>query len=81
MNIERTRQIKMLLLRCKALKENMIRTLNDTTTIERGRYSSFKTYTEEYGHLAYQVSNLIDLSNEKIRVYDINHMGNWANTV
>lgn len=81
MDIERTKRIKMLLLRCKNLKENMIRTLNDATTMESGRYSSFKTYAEEYGYLAYQVNKVIDLSNERVRVYDINSMKNWADTL
>lgn len=81
MDIERTKQIKFLLLRCKSLKENMIRTLNDSSTSVTGRYSSFKTYAEEYSHLAYEVNKGIDLSKERILLYDVNKMKGWADSV
>ncbi|MDE5620263.1 MAG: hypothetical protein K2I80_07055 [Ruminococcus sp.] len=81
MNIERTKNIKMILFRCSALKDNMIRTLNETATIESGRYSAFKTYAEEYTNLAYQVSKIIDLSSEKIRAYNVDTMNGWADTL
>lgn len=81
MDIERTKQIKFLLLRCKSLKENMIRTLNDSSTSVTGRYSSFKTYAEEYSHLAYEVNKVIDLSKERILLYDVNKMKGWADSV
>ena len=80
MDIERTKQIKFLLLRCKSLKENMIRTLNDSSTSVTGRYSSFKTYAEEYSHLAYEVNKVIDLSKERILLYDVNKMKGWADS-
>ncbi len=44
MDIEKTKQIRFLLLRCNSLKENMIRTLNDNITDVSGRYAAFKTY-------------------------------------
>lgn len=81
MDIERTKRIKMLLLRCKSLKESAVRTLNDNATAESGRYSAFKTYAEEHVNLAYQVNKEIDLSSERIRVYDVDNMKEWADTL
>ena len=83
MNIERTRQIKSLMLRCKSLKENMVRTLNDSSTSEEGRYASFKTYADVHCELAcevYRTLNL-DLNNVKILCYDTSKMKGWADTV
>lgn len=81
MNIERTKRIKMLLLRCQTLKESMIRTLNETATKEIGRYSAFKTYAKEYTNLVYQVAEIIDLSYENLRIYDANTMAGWRDTL
>ena len=80
MDIERTKQIKFLILRCKSLKENMIRTLNDSSTLVTGRYASFKTYAEEYGYLAREVCKALELSNERISCYDTQKMKGWADT-
>lgn len=81
MDIERTRRIQMLLLRCKALKKCMVRTLNDTATVVTGRYSAFKTYAEEYTNLVYQIGKIIDVSSENLKVYNIDNMKGWANSV
>lgn len=81
MNIEKTKHFKYLLLRCKSLKENMLRTLNDSSTNASGRYSSFKAYAEEYGFLAIEVCKALNLYNERIITYDTNKMAGWADTV
>lgn len=81
MDIEKTRQIKYLLIRCKSLKENMIRTLNDSSTNVAGRYSPFKAYAEEHRYLAREVCKTLDLSNERIPYYDTSKMKGWADTV
>lgn len=81
LDIERTKQIRYLLLRCKTLKESMVRTLNDSATNEAGRYSSFKTYAEEHGFLACEVCKALELNNERIPYYDTGKMKGWADTV
>ena len=81
MDIERTKQIKYLLLRCKSLKENMVRTLNDSSTNEAGRFSSFKAYAEEHSYLASEVCKALNLINERIPYYDTKKMKGWADTV
>lgn len=81
MNIEKTKHFKYLLLRCKSLKENMLRTLNDSSTNASGRYSSFKAYAEEYSFLAIEVCKALNLYNERIITYDTNKMAGWADTV
>ena len=81
LDIEKSRQIKYLLLRCKSLKENMIRTLNDSSTNVSGRYSSFKTYAKEHYFLACEVCKVLELTNERILYYDTGKMKGWADTV
>lgn len=58
----------------------MIRTLNDSSTIATGRYASFKKYAEEYGYLAREVYEALELSNERIPCYDTTKMKGWADT-
>lgn len=81
MDIERTKFIKMMLSRCRALKDSAVRTLNDTSVKESGRYSAFKTYAEEYTNIVYLIAEKIDLSAEKLRVYDVENMKGWGDTV
>lgn len=81
MNIERTKFIKMMLSRCRALKDSAVRTLNDTSVKESGRYSSFRTYAEEYTNIVYLIAENLDLSVEKLRVYDVENMKGWGDTV
>ena len=81
MNIERAKHIKYLLLRCQSLKENMIRTLNDKSTIESGRYSSFKTYADEHRYLACEIRNFLGLNNERILYFNTEKMKSWADTL
>ena len=52
MNIEKNNYIKMLIFQCKTLKNSVERTLNDTSTMESGRFSSFKMYAVQYNGLA-----------------------------
>lgn len=80
MDIERTKQIKYLLLRCKSLKENIVRTLNDSFTNEAGRFSPFKVYAEEHSYLASEVCKVLNLTNERIPYYDTKKMKGWADT-
>lgn len=81
LDIERTKQIKYLLLRCKSLKENMVRTLNDCHTNVSGRYSPFKIYAEEHGFLVREVNKVLELKNESIAYYDTGKMKGWADTL
>lgn len=81
MDIEGTRQIKFLLLRCRSFKENMLRTLNDTSTDPSGRYSAFKIYAEEYSHLATEVGKTIKNYDYPIMVYDTNKLKGWSDTL
>lgn len=81
MDIERTKFIKMMLSRCRALKDSAVRTLNDTSVKESGRYSAFKTYAEEYTNIVYLIAEKLDLSAEKLRVYDVENMKGWGDTV
>lgn len=73
MNIERNKQIKYLLNRCTALKENCTRTMNDHATNENGRYCAFKAYASEYNELANDVVNSlkIDIQTSTILRYSI----------
>lgn len=41
MDIDKTKYIKMLIYQCKALKSTVERPLNDTVTMETGRFASF----------------------------------------
>ena len=52
MDIDRTKYIKMLIYQCKALKSTVERTLNDTATMENGRFASFKIYASQFNGLA-----------------------------
>lgn len=83
MNIERNKQIKYLLNRCTALKENCTRTMNDHATNENGRYCAFKAYASEYNELANDVVNSlkIDTNINHIKVFDIANMKGWEDTV
>ena len=74
MHIEKSKHIKFLLLRCKALKENMIRTLSDNSTDVIGRYTSYKHYAEEHACLAKEVCKTLDLTQERILSYDTEKM-------
>lgn len=80
MDIEKTKQIKFLLLRCKKLKENMLRTLSDSSTDVTGRYTSYRHYAEEHRYLSNEVGKVIDLSNERILFYDVNKMKGSGDT-
>ena len=73
--------IKYLLIKCKSLKSNMLRTLNDSSTNETGRYAPFKTYAMEYDYIVSEVCNVLDLRKERIMGYDIKEMKEWADTV
>ncbi len=81
MDIEKTKHIKYLLLRCESLKENMIRTLNDNLTDVSGRYAAFKTYAKEYNYLADEVRTFLGLYNTRIMYFDVDKMKNWADTL
>ena len=81
MDIEKNKRIKMLLLRCQALKESMLRTLNDALSPQTGRYAAFKTYAEEYTNLVFQIAKIIDLSCENPKVYEFDTMNGWTNTL
>ena len=81
MEIERRKQIKYLLARCTALKASMIRTLSDASVKESGRFSSYKTYSEEYDYLASEVAKVIDLSSERIPRFDTAKMKRWGDTL
>ena len=61
----------------------MVRTLNDSSTNESGRYSPFKTYAEEHRFLACEVCKTLnlDLNTVKIHFYDTRKMKGWADTV
>ena len=80
MDIEKTKQIKFLLLRCKNLKENMLRTLSDSSTDVTGRYTSYRHYAEEHAYLSNEVGKVIDLSKERILFYDVNKMKGSCDT-
>lgn len=81
MDIEKTKQIKYLLLRCNSLKENMIRTLNDSSSDVSGRYAAFKTYAKEYNYLADEVRNFLKLYSTRIMYFDVDKMKGWADTL
>ena len=81
MNIEKTKQIKYLIKRCESLKQVMIHTLDDNTTAESGRYANYKTYAEEYSILAKKTLLVIDCPDEQIKVYHIEKMKSWADTL
>lgn len=81
MNVDKKKQTKILLLRCKSLKESMIRTLNDSSTNETGRYSAFKEYAREYTYLVDEIDKCIDLSTTRIMTFNINSMKGWADTL
>lgn len=81
MDIEKSKQIKYLLLRCNSLKENMIRTLNDSSADVSGRYAAFKTYAKEYNYLADEVRNFLKLYSTRIMYFDVDKMKGWADTL
>lgn len=81
MDIKRQQDIKCLLARCNSLKSIMLRTLSDTSVNKAGRYSSFKTYAEEYSFLVHEVAKVIDLKDERIIVYDTTKMKGWGDTL
>lgn len=81
MNIDKMKQIKILLFRCKSLKENMVRTLNDSSTDVTGRYASFKEYAREYNYLVDETSRCLDLSKTRIMTFNINNIKGWADTI
>lgn len=81
MDIERTKQIKYLLIRCESLRDSLVRALNDTSTNEGGRYSGFKTYAAEFNHLVGEVSKLIGLNNEGISYYESGSLKGCMDTV
>jgi len=81
MNIERRKHIRYLLTRCSLLKSSMIRTITDNSVSESGRFSSYKTYSEEYDYLAREVAKVIDLNSERILGFDTSKMKNWGDTL
>ena len=81
MDIDRTKEIKYLLIRCKSLKESMLRTLSDTTLHPSGRYASFKAYVEEYDYLAKRVIEIVGVKNERILSFDVKNMKDWGDTL
>lgn len=80
MDIEKTKQIKYLLLRCNLFKDHLIRTLNERATSESGRYAAFKTYAEQYNCLVVEVEKSLVLEGCPIAVYDLKKMSGWADT-
>lgn len=81
MNIDKKKQIKILLSRCRSLKETMIRTLSDSYTDVTGRYAAFKEYAREYTYLVEETDKCIDLSKTRIMTFNINKMKGWADTL
>lgn len=81
MNIERNNYIKMLIVQCKTLKNSVERTLNDTSTAESGRFSSFKMYAVQYNGLATNVTEVLEIDSRTFATFDIEKMPGWGDSV
>ena len=81
MDIERSKQIKYLLIRCESLRDSLESVLKDSSTNESGRYVGFKMYSEEFNHLADEVSRFININNECIISYETGSLNGCMDTV
>ncbi len=81
MDIERSKQIKYLLIRCESLRDSLESVLKDSSTNESGRYAGFKMYSEEFNHLADEVSRVININNERIISYKTGSLKGCMDTV
>ncbi len=80
MDIERTKELRFLKCRCKALKDALERTLRDNSNVT-GRYSSYKTYALEYESLVKEIERCIDLSNVRIMGFNTSKMRGSSDTL
>lgn len=78
MNIEKNNYIKILIFQCKTLKNSVERTLNDTSTMESGRFSSFKMYAVQYKGLAKNVIDVLEIDSSTFVKFDIEQMPGWG---
>lgn len=81
MDIEKSKQIKYLLIRCESLRDSLERVLKDSSTNESGRYAGFKMYSEEFNYLADEVSRVININNERIISYETGSLKGCMDTV
>ncbi|WP_028829049.1 PD-(D/E)XK nuclease domain-containing protein [Proteocatella sphenisci] len=81
MNIEKNNHIKMLIFQCKTFKNSVERTLNDTSTMESGRFSSFKMYAVQYNLLAKNATDVLEIDSSTFVKFDIEQMPGWGDSV
>ncbi|BCN32620.1 PD-(D/E)XK nuclease domain-containing protein [Anaeromicropila herbilytica] len=81
MNIEKSNYIKMLISQCKTLKNSVERTLNDTSTMESGRFSSFKMYAVQYNGLAKNVTDVLEIDSRTFVTFDVEQMPGWGDSL
>lgn len=80
MDIDKKKRIKTLIFQCNALRNSVERSLQDTATLETGRYASFKTYAKRYNEIAKSV--LVELRPDiSMSYYDIDKMPEWSDSL
>lgn len=80
MGIDKKKRIKTLIFQCNALRNSVERSLQDTATLETGRYASFKTYAKRYNEIAKSV--LVELRPDiSMSYYDIDKMPEWSDSL
>jgi len=80
-NYDKKRALSLLLSQIKALENNVLRTLNDTSTPANSRYVSFKLYAETYNGIASQTETILGLSEKSFSYFLTQQMQNHMNTL
>lgn len=81
MNFDETQAIRILVFQCKALIATIERSLNDSATMELGRYASFKTYAREYNDLVQKVERALKLKSPAFNTFILEKMPGWGDSV
>lgn len=81
MELNKGQYIKLLIHQCKALKNLVDKSLNDTATMETGRFASFKTFAGQYNFLADSVATTLNLDKRMFPTFDVDKMPGWGDSV
>ena len=81
MDINKTALLKQILMKCKSLKTNVERSLNDSSTEPMGRYVTYKIFANEYNNLVGQTCTLLAISPETFTRFNVNIMADWADSL
>ena len=76
-SLDTKRAVRILLSQAKALKQNVVRVLNDSETAAKSRYIGFKMYAETFNTLARETEQILGLPVKSFSEFSTQQMGNY----